>query len=78
MENKKRIENIKIKTPYITLGQFLKFTSLISNGGEAKYFISNNTIKLNNNVVTERGKKLYPQDIISINDSTIFEIQDDN
>ena len=46
MSNEK-IKNIKITSEYITRGQFLNFTNVISNGGEAKIFIANNKIFLN-------------------------------
>lgn len=78
MKKEKEIKVVKINTEFITLGQFLKFENLISNGGEAKNFILKNNIKLNNASVNERGKKIYPKMIISINDSMFFEIQNDN
>ena len=43
--SKENVETIKITSEYITLGQFLKFTNVISNGGEAKFFIANNKSK---------------------------------
>ncbi len=58
---------IKIDTEFIKLGQFLKFSGVISVGGEAKDFIENNCIKVNSNVEKQRGKKLFPGDLIEIN-----------
>ena len=55
--SKENIKTIKITSEYITLGQFLKFTKVISNGGEAKFFIANNKIFLNGQQIFERGKK---------------------
>lgn len=68
---------VKIKSEYITLGQFLKYVDLISFGGEAKLFIQNNDIFVNENLVKERGKKLRPNDVIKIK-SMVFEIVDDS
>ena len=60
------MKEIKISTEYITLGQFLKFAGVIFNGGEATSFIANSTIKVNEQVVKERGKKLRNGDLIEI------------
>lgn len=68
---------VEIKSEYITLGQFLKYVDLISFGGEAKLFIQNNDIFVNENLVKERGKKLRPNDVIKIK-SMVFEIVDDS
>ena len=69
------IKTIKITSEYITLGQFLKFTNVISNGGEAKFFIANNKIFLNGQQIFELGKKLRSHDQININDRLFFEIE---
>lgn len=61
---------IKIKTEYITLGQFLKFSGIINNGSEAKIFIENNKIYVNNELEKKRGKKIYSNSTIIINNIT--------
>lgn len=53
---------IKISTEYIKLGQFLKFSGIIVNGGEAKDLLENGLVFVNNQVEIARGKKLYPGD----------------
>ena len=73
--SKENIKTIKITSEYITLGQFFKFTNVISNGGEAKFFIANNKIFLNGQQIFERGKKLRSHDQININDRLFFEIE---
>ncbi len=60
------MKDVSIKTEYITLGQFLKFESLVGSGGEVKYFLQNNQIFLNGQAENRRGKKLYPEDILKI------------
>lgn len=67
-------KKIKIETEYITLGQFLKFTNVIINGGEAKNYIAFNEIFVNDELIKARGKKLFPSDKININNSLFFEI----
>ena len=54
------MKKIAIHTPYITLGQFLKLANIISNGGEAKYYLSYNTPIVDGEEDNRRGRKLYP------------------
>ncbi len=72
--SKENAKIVKISTEYITLGQFLKFADVITNGGEAKRFIMTNKIFVNNELTTQRGKKLRDKDIVNINNSLFFEI----
>lgn len=58
---------IKIQTEYIKLGQFLKFSGIITNGGEAKELLEEGLVFVNNKVEMARGKKLYPGDIVIFN-----------
>ena len=60
------MKKFKITTEYITLGQILKATDHIGSGGEAKFFLMENDVFVNNEKRTERGKKLYPGDIVII------------
>ena len=62
--------SIKINDEFITLGQFLKVINLISSGGEAKNFLIDNKILVNDEKETKRGKKLYKNDLIIINNKT--------
>lgn len=62
------MEKVIISTEYITLGQFLKFVKIINNGGEAKSFISTNTIYVNNELENRRGRKLKDNDHLKIVD----------
>ena len=61
------MKDVKIKTEYITLGQLIKFLSLVGSGGEVKFFLMENDILLNGEPELRRGKKIYPEDIIQIN-----------
>ena len=53
---------VRITTPYITLGQMLKLVNLIGNGGEAKAFLSVEEVRVNGEIDQRRGRKLYPGD----------------
>lgn len=58
---------ISIYTDYITLGQFLKISSLISSGGQAKFFLEINAVFVNGIEEKRRGKKLFPGDFVEFN-----------
>ncbi len=66
------IEKVKITSDFITLGQLLKLIGEISNGGHAKFFLEENEVYLNNKIESKRGKKIYKDDIILINDKKII------
>lgn len=51
---------------YITLGQYLKFINLISSGGEAKTFLTENKVLVNGELESRRGRKLRPGDVIKV------------
>lgn len=65
---------IEIKTDYIKLNQLLKLATILSNGSDYKIWIMENTVKQNGNVVTERGKKIYKGDEVSINDTEFIKV----
>ncbi len=61
------MESIKIKDEFIKLGQALKLAGLVDSGVEAKVVIQNGSVKVNNSVCLERGKKLKNDDIFEYN-----------
>ena len=60
------METVYITTEYIKLDQFLKFTQIAEDGADAKFIINQGIIFMNDKVILERGKKLYPGDVITI------------
>ena len=56
------MEIIQINTDFIKLDSLLKFAALTGTGGEAKYVINEGMVKVNGEVCTMRGKKIYPGD----------------
>lgn len=50
----------------ITLGQFLKTEGIIESGGQAKWFLNEFEVLLNDEIETRRGKKLNHRDKIDI------------
>ena len=60
------MEKIKIKPPYIKLGKLLKFIDIISTGGSEKEYLESHDIIVNGEIEKRRGRKLYNQDIVII------------
>lgn len=58
---------IHIRDEFIKLGQAMKLADLVSDGVEAKYVISDGLVKVNGEVDTRRGRKVYVGDTISYN-----------
>lgn len=56
------MKKIEIRTEYITLGQFLKYSGILTEGSQAKLVIQDGLVLVNGQVETRRGKKLYNGD----------------
>ncbi len=65
---------VYITSEYITLGQFLKFENIIESGGSVKYFLEEVPVYINGEQDNRRGRKLYPNDTISIDEVGKFVI----
>ena len=68
------MEIIKLREEFIKLGQALKAAGLVESGVEAKEVIQDGLVKVNGEVDTRRGKKLYDGDIVSF-DGTDLKIE---
>ena len=60
------METIKLRDEFIKLGQALKAAGL-----EAKEVITEGLVKVNGEVDTRRGKKLYDGDVVTFNGEEI-------
>ncbi|MGE6486655.1 S4 domain-containing protein YaaA [Paenisporosarcina sp. NPDC076898] len=60
------MKELEIGTEYVTLGQVLKMTDVISSGGMAKWFLSENEVLINGEVDQRRGRKLRNGDLVNI------------
>lgn len=65
------MEEIKLNTEFIKLGQALKAVGLVSSGLEAKIVIKEGEVSVNGEVEYQRGKKLYEGDMVEFNGETI-------
>ena len=64
------MESIHLKDEFIKLGQALKLAGLVGSGVDAKFVIQDGLVKVNGEVETQRGKKLYPGDTVSYDGKT--------
>ena len=62
------MKEVKIDSEFITLGQFLKYLDFVSSGGEVRDFLTENQIVINGASEDHRGRKLYRNDLVCIND----------
>ena len=65
------ILEITIRDEFIKLGQALKLAGVVEDGVEAKYAIQDGLVKVNGEVDTRRGRKVYVGDVISFEDQEI-------
>lgn len=61
-----------LETDFITLGQFLKEINIISSGGQAKWYLAENTVFVDGELENRRGRKLYAGMMVEIPDEGTF------
>lgn len=71
------MEKISINTEYIKLDQLLKFANAVEGGGMAKNVILDGLVKVNGQVVLQRGKKLRKGDVVEFNNDKYLIDQDE-
>ena len=54
--------HVVIHTEFIKLQDAMKYANIVYSGGEAKQLILDEQVKVNGEICTMRGKKLYPGD----------------
>ena len=62
VKKKDNAQPVAITSEFIKLESALKFANAVSTGGEAKVVILEENVKVNGDICTMRGKKLYPGD----------------
>lgn len=58
------MEKVIIKDEFIKLGQVMKLAGMVDSGLEAKIDIQEGLVKVNGKVEIQRGKKIYPGDVV--------------
>ena len=65
------MEIIKIKDEFIKLGQVLKLAGWVGSGLDAKMVILAGLVKVNGEIVLQRGKKIYQGDIVEFDGKSL-------
>lgn len=65
------MEIIKIKDEFIKLGQVLKLAGWVGSGLDAKMIILDGLVKVNGEIVLQRGKKIYQGDIVEFDGKSL-------
>ena len=61
-------ETVAIITEFITMDKLLKFSGVADTGGQAFLMVDDGIVKLNGKLVTEKRKKVFPGDVVNIED----------
>lgn len=69
-----KIIKIKEGEDYLTLNVLLKITGIISTGGQAKCYLQENEVYVNDILENRRGRKLYPGDFVKI-EGIVYKVQ---
>lgn len=64
----KEKETVAIITEFITMDKLLKFSGVADTGGQAFLMVEDGIVKLNGKLVTEKRKKVFPGDVVNIDD----------
>jgi ribosome-associated protein len=65
-------KKIFLETEYMTLGQMLKEASVIGSGGQAKWYLAEQTVLVDGEPENRRGRKLYAGMMIELPDEGTF------
>ena len=65
------MEIIKLREEFIKLGQALKAAGLVESGVEANEVIQDGLVKVNGEIDTRRGRKLYGGDVVTFDGEEI-------
>lgn len=65
------MEEIQIKDEFIKLGQALKLAGLAGSGVDAKFMIEDGMVAVNGETELRRGRKIYPGDVIALDQTQI-------
>ena len=68
------IEEIVIEDEFITLNQLLKLANIFESGGFIKNYIKDIGVYVNGELEQRRGRKLYNEDTITIENQIILRV----
>ncbi|MFH1531527.1 MAG: RNA-binding S4 domain-containing protein [Pseudomonadota bacterium] len=59
---------VALTTEFIKLDTLLKLAGVTDSGGQAKHLILEGLVRLNGEVVLQRGRKVRPGDVVDLSD----------
>ncbi len=62
---------ITITTEFIRLDALLKLANMVGSGGQAKLVIQSGQVTVNNEICTQRGKKVRVGDVVMFEEQTV-------
>ena len=65
-------KKVYIDGEYIKLDSLLKFSAVVSTGGEAKYLITSGDVTVDKEICTQRGRKIKPESIVRVGESMLL------
>lgn len=65
------MNDFELEGEFITITQLLKALDYIGSGGEAKYFLFEHVVLLNDAEIYEKKKKIKKGDVVTINNKKI-------
>ena len=68
------MNQIVIHSEYIKLDQFLKLANCVSTGGMAKALLQEGLVQVNGEVEERRGRKLYPGDVVKVDNEGTYTV----
>lgn len=71
-------EKVMIETEYIPLGQFIKLLNILDSGGMVKAFLQDEGVFVNGEREHRRGRKLYPDDVVEMEDIGTYIVTKDH
>jgi ribosome-associated protein len=64
-------QEIFIAGDMIRLGQLLKLADLVGSGGDVRWLLEEEDVRVNGERESRRGRQLHPGDVVSVNDVTL-------
>lgn len=68
------MKQVKIKTDYIQLDQFLKWANIAETGGQAKMLIKQGYVTVNGERELRRSRKLKQGDVVMVKEIGQFKV----
>lgn len=66
------MKQFSLHSDFIELNKLLKYFGIAESGGAANEMIAEGMVRVNGEVETRKRKKLFPNDIISVQDEKII------